>query len=330
MTETRIPSFYRKLLQNKAIRETEIIRTNDGFVAVNRSLSDILATHGIDTFPGEHDQTLECRYFFDDWYLYCVPGRAGEVYSLFKMREQEFDAACGRIADGDMPGVTVSFISFQTEILENCLLNASPGNRKALGREINRVVAYGGQKHHPALKAYFLRVEAEGAYLIAELYTRFLASLAVEGILDTPIGYKALYPNRHSSKSAARLPDFIDSNNQNAGHTVCDHERIYLKDPANLSQWEKLAILATHTADTSFDAFACEVRFHAIFLFPLAKIRIPFLGCPYASAIRADMALDDKEFEGPAPYHNPHSRMMKKQMGNARRESVLNTGNSGT
>ena len=313
MTAEQIPSFFRTLLDQNQIVQGDIVHTQDGFFAVNRSISDILATRQIHTFPGEHDQTLECRYFFDDWYLYAVPGEGDVVYSLFKMREQEFDAACGRIADGDTPGVTVSFIAFQTGILEACLLDASFANRKRLGQEINRVVSYRGQTHHPDLKAYFLRPEAEGSYLIARLYTRFIASLAVDGVLDVPIAYREQYPKRHTSKRAARLPDFIDSNNREAGYLICDHEKLYLHDPDHLTPQEQFAILATHTANTSYHSFAAEVRFHAMFLSPVAKIQIPLLGCPYASAIRADMTIDDKELEGPAPYHDPNSHMMRQQ-----------------
>ena len=34
------------------------------------------------------------------------------IYSLLKFREQEHDAEDGSPADGDTPGVTISFISF--------------------------------------------------------------------------------------------------------------------------------------------------------------------------------------------------------------------------
>lgn len=313
MAAERIPGFFTTLLHGNQMEERDIYHTKDGFFAVNKSISDILATKDIHTFPGEHDQELQCRYFFDDWYLYAVPGAGDVVYSLFKMREQEFDAAMGREADGDTPGVTVSFIAFQTDILETCLLDASPANRKKLGQEINRVVAYRKQAHHPDLKAYFLRPEAEASYLIAQLYTRFIAGLAVDGVLDVPIAYREQYTKRDTSKHAARLPDFIDSNNQEAGYTICDHEKLYLHDPDHLTRQEQFAILATHTANTSFHSFAAEVRFHAMFLFSLAKVQIPLLGCPYESAIRADMLIDDKEFEGPAPYHDPNSYMMQEQ-----------------
>ena len=68
---------------------------------------------------------------------------------------QEQDAEDGLPADGDMPGITISFISFDCEILINCLEDPTDENRKKLNAEINRVVAHRGQRHHEALKRYF-------------------------------------------------------------------------------------------------------------------------------------------------------------------------------
>ena len=75
---------------------------------------------------------------------------------------------------------------------------------------------------------------------------------------------------------------------------------------------ERLAILATHTGNTSFFSFAAEVQFHAKFLTWWAKFPVPG-GSPYASAIRADMSIGDAEFAGPTPYYRPDSRIVRKQ-----------------
>ena len=80
----------------------------------------------------------------------------------------------------------------------------------------------------------------------------------------------------------------------------------------SMTEQERLAILATHTGNTSFFSFAAEVQFHAKFLTWWAKIPIPG-GSPYASAIRADMSIGDAEFEGPTPYYRPDSRIVRKQ-----------------
>lgn len=173
-----IPQFFQKLIILQCISPMDIDSVGDGFYTVSKSIASILISKGIDTVPGKQDQPLECRNYFDDWYLFAVPSVNGHTFSLFKMREQEYDAENGLNADGDTPGVTISFIAFDTGNLERCLQEPDYANRKALGNEINRVVAYRKQVHHPDLKTYFIRPEAEGAYLVAELYTKHIASFA--------------------------------------------------------------------------------------------------------------------------------------------------------
>ena len=307
-----VPSFFAELAAIGCLPEEAVQHTSDGFWAAAKSIADILAEKGITTFPNDRDQERSCSRFFDDWYLYAVPSECGYIYSLFKMREQEHDAENGLIADGDTPGVTVSFIDFRTDILKACLDDPSPAGRRALNQEINRVVSKRGQRHHEALKAYFIRPQAEGAYLIAELYVSFLAGFAENGKLPVPVRYAALC--RESSGKKGRLPRFIAANNEAAGYTVCNSEAVWLREPEHLTPYEKNALLAIHTADTSFHAFAAEVRYHACFLTPIARIRIPFLHwSPYDSAIRADMTIEESELEGPAPFHNPRSRWIRLQ-----------------
>ena len=302
----RTPPLFREL----SLPPETIYQTGDGFTASNRSLAELLTGRGIETFPNDLGQTRRCDLFYDDWYLYSIPAGDGFCYSLYKMREQEFNAERGEIGDGDTPGVTVSFIEFHTGALTRCLADPSPENRSALNQEINRVVVSRGQRHHPALKAYFRRPQAQAPYLIAELYVHFIAGLAQDGSLPVPVAYARQY----SRSPRSRLPRFLEETNARAGYPVCDHKRIAIRDPRNLSEYEALAILATHTADTSFHCFAAEVRYHACYLFPLARIPIPFLGrSVYDSAIRADLTIAESELEGPAPFHNPRSRWVKRQ-----------------
>ena len=282
------------------------VHTGDGFWMARSSLAELLMEKEIRTFPNDQGQTRECALFFDDWYLYAVDAGPEWIYSLVKLREQEFDARQGRIGDRDTPGVTVSFIAYSPEILARCLAEPSLEDRGALNREINRVVSVRGQRHHPALKAYFRRTQAQAAYLIAEEYVRKIASLAENGRISLPEAYRNAENNR--------LHSFIARNNQAAGYTVCDQTAVFIRDAGDLNRFEKLAILATHTADVSFTSFAAEVQYHACFLTPLARIPIPFLGhSGYDSAIRADMTIGDTELEGPAPFHNERSRWVRRQ-----------------
>lgn len=316
-TETENPLFFQELMQRGCLTPDDMRSTLDGFHAVTKSVADILIGQGITTFPNDQGQERECGRFFDDWYLYAVPRESEFVYGLFKLREQEFDADSGIPADGDTPGVTVSFIAFHTEGLAACLDDPSFSNRMALNKEINRVVSVRGQTHHPALKDYFSSPKAEGTYLIAELYVRHIASFAGSGSIVLPRHYSAIYERSrqpNASGKNTRLPRFLDENNEAAGYTVCDHKKIYIRDANDLSIYEKQAILATHTANVSFHSFAAEVRYHARFLTWYAKLPIPGVGrSVYDSAIRADMTIDDTEMEGPAPFYRLDSRWVKLQ-----------------
>ena len=299
MTNEQIPPKFREL-------DLPSVHTGDGFWMSRKSIAEILLEKDIRTFPNDRGETRECGLFFDDWHLYAIED-GGWVYSLVKLREQEHDKQEGRIGDGDTPGVTVSFIAFRPEILIRCLADPTMENRRAMNREINRVVSVKGQSHHPALKAYFEKTESLGAYLIAEEYVRKISLLAENGRVSTADAYQKAKPN-------GRLSSFIDRNNADAGYTVCDHRSIFIRDPERPSLFEKLAILATYTADVSFSSFAAEVQYHACFLTAPARIPILFLGhSVYDSAIRADMTIDDCELEGPAPFHNLNSRWVRRQ-----------------
>ena len=310
----KIPAFFKWLDDQKMISKDHLISSNDGFFMITESISSILISKGIETVPDREDRILECKNYFDDWFLFAVPSREDYVYGLLKMREQEHDLERGIQADDDTPGVTISFIAFDTGICKSCLENHSAENRKKMGMEINRVVAYPKQNHHPALKEYFIRPQAEAPYLVAEAYVYHIASFSTEGMLNAPKAYKEIYLKRTASPKYARIPDFLEQNNKEAKKIVCDQEKIYIQNVKQLSRYEKLAILATHTGNVSYHSFAAEIRYHAMFLNKLMKIRLPMAGSPYASAVRADMSIGDKEFQGPTPYYDLSGKLVSEQV----------------
>ena len=104
------------------------------------------------------------------------------------------------------------------------------------------------------------------------MYTEYIASLAENGEISVPERYEQEYKKRGMR---ARVPQFVEANNRSADKVICDHEKIYIGDPQNPTEQERLAILATHAGYTSFYSFAVEVQFHAKFLTWWAKIPIP-------------------------------------------------------
>lgn len=317
MNTNTIPMIFRHLQEEECLKETDIVNTQDGFYLAYKSVANILAQRSIFDFLDSEGNRLTCDNFFDDWFMYAVPEGNDYVYSLLKLREQEHDMGDGIPSDGDTPGVTICFISFNCRILLDCLRDPSDENRRKLNSEINRVVARRGQSHHIALKRYFVNPESEGAYLTACLYTKHIASFSENGCLTVPDQYLALAQKSDSQRCSAkdaRIPRFIASLNEKAGRVVCDNEKIYIKDPAQPDDYEAAAILATHTGNTSLYSFAAEVEYHAKFLTPLVKMKIPFFGrSVYDSAIRADMTICDTEFEGPAPFYKAESKIVKRQ-----------------
>ena len=316
-TYNMIPDCFSRLIESGLTDETNIEKTDDGFFCLNKCISDILAEKDIHTFPSDDGNELKCENYYDDWYIYAVEQAGDFAYSLFKLREQEYDMFAGESADYDAPGVTVSFIAYDVNTLMKCLDEPSDENRFAMSEEINRVVSCRGQRHNSAIKRYFCKSESKASYLIAELFVRHILSFTHKGFILVPQKYEEIYSASLALSKGSkekRLPDFINRNNEAAGRIVCDHGKIYINDPNAPDCYESLAILATHTADTSFNCFAAEVQYHALFLNSLTKIKIPFLGSIYESAVRADLSIDDSEFEGNAPYHREDSKLVKKHI----------------
>ena len=259
MSNRNTPKFFECLISDKCIEASDILKTSDGFYVVYKSLADILLEKEILDFIDSSGERYACNCFFDDWFLYAVPNENEYTYSLLKLREQEHDAEEGIAADGDTPGVTISFISFDCEILMNCLVEPTDANRKKLNYEINRVVACRGQHHHKALKKYFKNPHSEGAYFVADMYVKKMASYAEDGYLMLPEFYKEIVQQsilHKKSSRLARLPRFIESLNEKVCVMVCDHEKIFIKNKGSLSKYECLAILATHTGNISVCSFA--------------------------------------------------------------------------
>ena len=317
MSGKNIPNIFGFLLSDLCIEKSDIMNSSDGFFIAYKSIAEILSSKEIFDLLNSSGERMKCTHFFDDWFLYAVPNQDDYTYSLLKFREQEHDAEDGAPADGDTPGVTISFISFDCAVLTRCLSDPTDENRKKLNNEINRVVAYKGQRHHDALKQYFKNPHSKASYLVADLYTKHIAAFAQNGSLSVPDAYKEIVQQSISYKNSSklsRLPRFIESLNRAAGYVICDNEKIYIKNRESLTDHEQLAILATHAGNTSVYSFAAEVEYHARFLTPLAKIKIPFFGRSiYDSAIRADMTAGDTEFQGPATFYRLDSKIVKRQ-----------------
>ena len=282
-----------------------MLHTQDGFAMDTSPLAEYLRRGGVLSLTGSDGREMPVERFYDDWYVYSVTRDGQTTYGLVKLREQEHDAQQGMYADGDEPGVTVSFVAFDVEKLSACLREPSQEKHSALAKEISRVVSEKGVKHDEQLKRYFADVHAQGAYCIAQQYIRHAASFAVNGRLEVPQRYQ-------EGSGGRRITRFMHKIELAAGHPLCDGSDILIRDMENLTKQEQYAILATHTANTSLNSFAAEVRMHAQFLIPALRVRL--LGHSlYDSALRADMTIDHAKSMAFAPYYHEFCACVRRQ-----------------
>lgn len=325
-----VPKLFEELVESGKISSLDIKCTDDGFFMCEKSLSYILNNAGIYDLL----DNVPCNMYYDDWYLYSIYDGTTDAYSLVKMREQETDNY-----DNNDPGVTISFISFNTNIFLNCLYNQSNSNKEALYNEIQRVVQQTGQTHNTVLQQYFNNPASVASYNIAELYIQHIADSSNGSQINLPNKYLDILEDiasyerlieqlegrtdsgsqmsvmqaRAQIEELSRIPNFIASINQNAGYTVCDGEKITIQSPCCLSNFEKYAILATHTGNVSLNSFAAEVKYHAYALETWYG-DLNLLGA-YEKAIRADMAIGEEYQSGITDqYYDLNSDIVQEQI----------------
>ncbi len=311
-----------------------IKETTDDFLICTTSIADILSNAGI-TEINDGKEMLNVQGYFDDWYLYVI-NNSSPTFGLFKMREQEFDSD-----DNNDPGVTISFIDFDISKLNDALYSGDTSS--ALYKEIDDVV-YSGNKHCSTIQEYFSNVASDGSYIIAEAYADKIAELSgnnisfptalvtiyadiaeIDEILDSVIydsySYSILYKKK---SSLSRVPNRLTKCNEDAGKNFIDftNHKIKVSDINALTYNEQIAILASFTADSSYNMFAAEVKAHSDYLVNwISKFKDwPIVGGFvedkwYLRAIRADMAIGEEYESGFFDeYYDEDGKMVKEQI----------------
>ena len=315
LTKNNYPRSIVNYINDDVILMTSIRETNDDFIICTTPLSEILKNAPAGSINGLVDNdgdTLSVDGYYDDWYL-MVLNKSDAVYGLFKMREQENDSD-----DNNDPGVTISFVRFHISKLNDVLYNSGTSTND-LFNEIQNTVATSGQAYSDDLQNYFVNVNSDGAYFIADAYIEKIASTASMGKIAFPdklneiysqlaeidntinMVSNSLFPDYNTLAvlyrqrgKVARVPDALEDINNKAGKTIVDvnNKTIYISNPSNLDYYEKIAILAAFTADISYNMFAAEAQAHADWVDDFTgKISSSW----YNSALRADMAIGEDE-----------------------------------
>ena len=215
------------------------------------------------------------------------------------------------------------------------LLSPTIANGYELLCALDRATGPGIYEHNSVLANYFSLPQSDAPYLIAEEYVKLIAKRCVNGgTMQAPDNYADIveeieyiedeladplldedartgYIARLSELS--RIPNAIDKNNNNAGYSVYNstNNTITVSNTNSLTEYEKYAILATHTANVTFNSFAAEVQFHAEAL----EDTLSTVPAYYEAALRADMSIGEEYEDGIFDeYYNLNSSIVQTQI----------------
>lgn len=293
------PPHFGEYISDGIISNYQVKHTEDNFFTITKSIADILLEKNVYVLYDMYNEPYNVVNYFDDWFIYAVPDNYYEndyVYGLYKLREQEsdhidMDGDDDLDGDNDDPGVTISLIMFDIELLNNLLNSNTNDNSVSLYNEIDRVVYKLGQTASPFLKDYFANPAAKAPYYIAELYVKHVLQTATNSKINVP----SKFLSNINSNPEGRLAEAIAENNTASNQIIynIDDNCIYFNNVYNPTIYEKYAILITHTANVTFNSFAAEVCYHADALDNILESTFV-----YDLAIRADMAVGEEEESG--------------------------------
>lgn len=318
------PSVLVDYINNDIVDMNYTEETDDDFVICKTPLSEILSSSGINNLTDDKGATYPVNGYYDDWYIMALNRNGKATYGLYKMREQEYDSD-----DNNDPGVTISFVEFDISKLNDVIYH-NTSDTSDLYNEIDNVVRVSNAPYSSELQSYFVDVNSDAPYLIAEAYVDKIAnSYSISSIpfpthlndiydeidnIDATINsiMNSLIPDSQTiatlysqRQELSRVPDALSDCNNNFGSIIADENNrvISISSSNNLDYNEKRAILSAYTADTSFNMFAAEVQAHADYLEDILSISNRW----YSSALRADMAIGEEYESGMFDsYYNPN------------------------
>ncbi len=315
-----IDEFYDGLPENIKlyVSKDDFECTDDGLVVCKKSFAEIFADANIEDTSLIENNDSDVATYYDDQYLFGVKGDDGKyTYGAICMREYENDKSTGK-ADGDNSGVAISFVELDINKFDSALglgpdwKNTDEGQRimKEFTDNFDNVTNPDrNQKYSEVLQKYFSRLESKGSYLIADIFIKKIAQTAdSNNEIKLPVKF---------STNNTRIVDRLKELNEESGRTIYDEEKgcLIISNPDELTEYEKLAILAAYTGDISENMFAAEVKFHSDACADWRSI-LPKIGGLdwYGSAIKADMQIgEEKESGYYDEYYDPNNKMVTDQ-----------------
>ena len=324
-TPNNYPSVLVDYINNDIVDMNYTEETDDDFVICKTPLSEILSSCGVNNLT-DNGTIYPVNGYYDDWYIMALNRNGKATYGLYKMREQEYDSD-----DNNDPGVTISFVEFDISKLNDVIYH-NTSDTSDLFNEIQKVVQVPDAPYSSELQSYFVDVNSDAPYLIAEAYVDKIANSYsissipfpthlndiydeidnIDGQIDSIMislipGAQTIATLYSQRQGLSRVPNALTDCNINFGSIIADKNNkvIKISSSKNLDYNEKRAILSAYTADTSFNMFAAEVQAHADYL---DDGLLSSIDKWYSSALRADMAIGEEyESGGFDSYYNPHN-----------------------
>ena len=224
--------------------------TNDGYFILDKSLTEIFTEAGVES--SVVDLTA-----YDDWYVTGLVKEDGSiVYSIIKIREP--------MDEQDGKAVAVPFNSLNPKYMKTILKNTNDGKKvdkttvekflDSIDRLVNADEHY--SDYNQDLLDYFNNPKSDGSYLIADFT---IDKLAHDKVFEGGGTYKIPFEYDVFDTKGKETLELLEK----AGVYNKENNSIIIKDPDNLTDNERTALLLIATGDSDKYAYAAENQYHA-------------------------------------------------------------------
>lgn len=226
------------------------LQTKDGYFIIDKSIAEIFEEAGVDS------NIIDVKSY-DDWYITGLTKENGSiVYSMIKVREP--------MDEQGQKATAVVFNSMDLTAFTQVVSDSVSGNKidrntvdsviKDMDSIIYATDHYKDYDSH--ILKYFQNSKSEGSYLIADFAIDKVAhdEEFKDGVYKLPFKYEQF--DQYGGKDTL---DHLSS----VGIYDKEANTITIKDPDNLSEDEKSAVLLITTANRDKYSFAAENQYHA-------------------------------------------------------------------
>lgn len=305
------PDKFTEMINQRIINQSDIVKSNDGFIICLAPISDILEKYGYNqkSLDSYSDRDNGLDYYFDCWFPFCIQTGQEEALGMVKLCCED---------NNRTPKIAVPFIELSSDIFQPY----SEENAIYTDQELERVsICSDDNDPNSIIIEYFCSAYSEGLYIIPELYINQVIEKEVkDGILNICNNEKEYNICQYAKdtisyyKVGNGTEDIYDEDNNQL-----------LIDTDNLSLAQKQCILSVRTNNPNYNSVAAEIVYHARIANALSIPRYhssfdttgdiidAIIRAMYRSAIKADLSVDDN-YKPESDYKDKNGIYMQEQI----------------